>query len=198
MRWPVDISNRSRIVSRSRKQYQNIEIAPRSSALVPEPHEVAHDPVELHVDHAQVLGALGDLEVDQRLRRAAERVRVEEVGEVVHPLDDGDGLPVGLVLAGLLDAGVDVADDRLDVADDLAVERRDQAQHAVGGGVVRAEVEGQQLVVRAPTGRSTRRRSVALAGRSTSVGHFHHPGLSVSLCVKSTGSPPIGKSRRCG
>ena len=35
MRWPVDISNRSRIVSRSRKQYQNIEIAPRSSALVP-------------------------------------------------------------------------------------------------------------------------------------------------------------------
>src|ERR687893_650389 len=35
MRWPVDISNRSRTVSRSRKQYQNIEIAPRSSALVP-------------------------------------------------------------------------------------------------------------------------------------------------------------------
>ena len=35
MRWPDDISNRSRIVSRSRKQYQNIEIAPRSSALVP-------------------------------------------------------------------------------------------------------------------------------------------------------------------
>jgi hypothetical protein len=35
MRWPEDISKRSRIVSRSRKQYQNIEIAPRSSALVP-------------------------------------------------------------------------------------------------------------------------------------------------------------------
>ena len=35
MRWPEDISNRSRICSRSRKQYQNIDIAPRSSALVP-------------------------------------------------------------------------------------------------------------------------------------------------------------------
>ena len=35
MRWPEDISNRSRIASRSRKQYQNIEIAPRSSADVP-------------------------------------------------------------------------------------------------------------------------------------------------------------------
>ena len=35
MRWPLDCSKRSRISSRSRKQYQNIDIAPRSSALVP-------------------------------------------------------------------------------------------------------------------------------------------------------------------
>ena len=35
MRWPQTCSKRSRIVSRSRKQYQNIEIAPSSSAAVP-------------------------------------------------------------------------------------------------------------------------------------------------------------------
>ena len=35
MRWPVEYSKRSRISSRSRKQYQNIDIAPRSRALVP-------------------------------------------------------------------------------------------------------------------------------------------------------------------
>ncbi len=35
MRAPQTISNRSRICSRSRKQYQNIEIAPSSSAAVP-------------------------------------------------------------------------------------------------------------------------------------------------------------------
>ena len=35
MRDPVTISNRSRIWSRSRKAYQNIEIAPSSSAPVP-------------------------------------------------------------------------------------------------------------------------------------------------------------------
>ena len=74
--------------------------------------------------------AIGHLELEQRLDRAAERVGVEVVGEVVHPLDDGDGLPVRLVLGGLLDAGVDVADDRLDVADDLAVELHQQPQHA--------------------------------------------------------------------
>ena len=111
----------------------------------PEPHEVAHDPVELHVDDAQVLRAPGDLDLEQRLDGAAERVRVEVVGEVVHPLDDGDGLPVALLLGRLLDPGVDVADDRLDVAQDLAVERDEQAQHAVRGRVVRADVQRQQL-----------------------------------------------------
>ncbi len=35
MRTPVTSSKRSRIASRSRKQYQNIEIAPSSSADVP-------------------------------------------------------------------------------------------------------------------------------------------------------------------
>ena len=35
MRWPVTISKRSRIISRSRKQYQNIDTAPSSSADVP-------------------------------------------------------------------------------------------------------------------------------------------------------------------
>ncbi len=28
--------------------------------------------------------------------------------------------------------------------------------------------------------------------------HSYHPGLSTSLWVKRTGSPPMGKSRRCG
>ena len=103
---------------------------------------------------------LRHLDLEQRLDGAAERVRVEVVGEVVHPLDDGDGLPVALVLGGLLDAGVDVADDRLDVAHDLAVERDEQPQHAVGRRVVRADVERQQLAGR-PVG-----STIALLGRA--------------------------------
>ena len=87
-----------------------------------QPHQVAHDPVELEVHHAQVLRALGDLDADERLDGPAVGHRVEVVGEVVHPLDDGDDLPVALVLGRLLDAGVDVADDRLEVAHDLALE----------------------------------------------------------------------------
>jgi hypothetical protein len=112
-----------------------------------QPHQVAHDPVELEVDDAQVLRALGHLEVEQRLDRPAERHRVEVVREVVHPLDDRDGLPVALVLGRLLDARVDVADDRLEVAHDLALERHQQAQHPVRRGVVRAHVEREQLLL---------------------------------------------------
>ena len=112
-----------------------------------DPEQVRGDPVQLEVDHAQPLRALGDLLVEQALHGHAERHRVEVVREVVHPLDERDDLPVLLVLAALLDAGVDVADDRLDVAHDLALERREQPQHAVRGRVVRADVDREELVV---------------------------------------------------
>ena len=111
----------------------------------------------------QVLTARRDVELQQRLDRAAERHRVEVVAQVVHPLDHRDHLPVGLVLGGLLDPGVDVADDRLDVADDLALKRCQQAQHAVGRRVVGPDVERQQLVGLADPGRLARERDRLLA-----------------------------------
>jgi hypothetical protein len=114
---------------------------------------VAGDPVELEVDHAQVLGALRDLLLEQRLDRVAVRHRVGEVGEVVHPLDERDRLPVLLGLHRLLDAGVDVADDRLDLAHDLALERAEQAQDAVSRRVVRPEVDREELGLRLELGR---------------------------------------------
>ena len=106
---------------------------------------MGHDPVQLEVDHAQVLGPLGDLALQDRLDGPAEGHRVEVIRQVIHALDHRDGLPVGLLLGRFLDAGVDVADDRLEVADDLALERHQQAQHAVGGGMVGADIERQQL-----------------------------------------------------
>ena len=112
----------------------------------PQPYEMRHDPIELEMDHPQVLRPRRDLRAEQGLDGAAVGQRVEVVGQVVHPLDHGDDLPVGLVLGRLLDTGVDVADDRRDVAHDLALERGQQAQDPVGGGMVGTDVEGQQLV----------------------------------------------------
>src|SRR3990170_4293800 len=104
MRWPEDISNRSRIVSRSRKQYQNIEIAPRSSALVPSHTRWDMMRVSSMCSTRRDCAARY-LELEQRLARAAEGHRVEVVREVVHPFDDRDDLPVRLVLGGLLNPG---------------------------------------------------------------------------------------------
>ena len=62
-----------------------------------EPDQVRMDPVEFEVEHPQVLRARRDLELDQLLDRATEGLHVGEVGEVVHPLDERDHLPVVLV-----------------------------------------------------------------------------------------------------
>src|SRR5690606_5925923 len=51
------------------------------------------------------------------------------------------------LLTGLLHAGVQVADDRLAPADDLALELHLETQHAMGGRVLGAHVEDHQLLV---------------------------------------------------
>ena len=112
-----------------------------------EPDQVRVKPVQLHVDDAQVLGARRDLEVEHLLDAAAEGLHVEEVGEVVHPLDERDRLPIRLVLAVLLDARVDVAHDRLEVDHGLALERDEEAKDAVGCGMVWPEVHGHELLL---------------------------------------------------
>ncbi len=116
------------------------------------PEQVRRDAVQLHVDHAQRLRARRHLDVEQTLDAHREDRRVEVVREVVHPLDERDDLPVLLVLARLLDAGVDVADDRHHVAHDLALERAEQAQDAVRGGVVRPDVDREELGLRVELG----------------------------------------------
>ena len=131
--------------SRSRKQYQNIDIAPRSSALVPSHTRwlmIRLSSMWMTRRYCARAGTSTSSSVSVAPQNA---YRVEVVREVVHPLDDRDRLPVGLVLGGLLDARVDVADDRLEVAHDLAVERDEQPQHPVRGGVMRAHVQREQL-----------------------------------------------------
>jgi hypothetical protein len=103
------------------------------------------DSVQLHVDHSQVLRAARYLELDQALDRAAESLHLEEVGDVVHPFHERDDLPVGLVLAGFLDPGVQVADHRLEVPHQLSLELDHQPQHAVRGRMVRPDVDRHHL-----------------------------------------------------
>ena len=63
--------------------------------------------------------------------------------DIVEPVEIRDRLQIGLVLDQLLGAAMQQADMRIDALDDLAVEFQHQAQHAVRGRMLRAEIDGE-------------------------------------------------------
>ena len=65
----------------------------------------------------------------------------EQRADVLERVHVADGLVVVGVLAQLLDAAVEVAEDRVEVDDLLAVELEHDPQHAVGRRVLRAHVD---------------------------------------------------------
>ena len=76
----------------------------------------------------------GHLHVHQLLERQDGGPLLEERADVLERVDLVDDVVVVRVLADLLDAAVEVAQDRVHVHDLLARELQDQAQHAVRGG----------------------------------------------------------------
>ncbi len=63
--------------------------------------------------------------------------------DVIEPVEIGQGLQIGLVLDQLFGSAVQQADVRIDALDDFAVELEDEAQHAVGGRMLRPEIDGE-------------------------------------------------------
>ena len=112
----------------------------------PEPDEMRVDAVELGHRHPRPGRAARHLDAEELLDRedVEELVRVE--GDVVDARRVRDRLPPRLVLHVLLEPGVEVADDRADAGDRLAVEVDDQAQDAVRRGVVRPEVDAEDVL----------------------------------------------------
>ena len=106
-----------------------------------EPDEVRVEARQLVEQHAEPLRALGDLESEQLLDRQAVGQVVGHRAEIVDAVGERDDLLVELGLAGLLDAGVQIADVGRERDDGLAVDLEHQAQNAVRGRVLRAHVE---------------------------------------------------------
>jgi hypothetical protein len=109
---------------------------------------VRRDAVELDQQHADPLGPGRDVLVDAEQRLGGQRegqLGVQRRG-VVHAGDVGAALQVRERLAGLLHAGVQVAEDRLGAHHGLAVELEHEAQHAVGRRVLRPHVDDHGLV----------------------------------------------------
>jgi hypothetical protein len=178
--------------------------------------QVAADPVQLHAEHPDHLGARRRLDAEQLLDAQAVGRLVEDRRQVVHARHEGDALHPVAVLEVLLDAGVQVADDGAALGDGLALELHHQPEHAVGGRVLRTHVHDDALVVHGAAEHAlpvatgdgvdgalgglpgARRVGVGRAGRGQGlVVHGHAYDLRSSgggTCAPlySTGTPPSG------
>ena len=103
-------------------------------------------------------------DVEQLLDGHGEAEFVDDRAQVVHARHVGRALDVAELLAGLLHAGVQVADDRLGAQHELAVEFEHETQDAVGRRVRRSHVDDHRLVV--VTVEVDRRRVEGQAGKS--------------------------------
>ena len=97
--------------------------------------------LQLGDDHAEVAGFVGDLVVEQLLDDERPAEIHAHRRQVVHAVGVGNPLPRSEVLSDFLRAAMQVADVRLDLRDDFAVGAQDQAQHAVGTGVLWPHVD---------------------------------------------------------
>ena len=79
--------------------------------------------------------------------------------DIVEPVEIGDRLQIGLVFDKLLGAAMQEADMRIDALHELAVELQDHAQHAVGGRMLRPEIDREVPVLRRPLVRVHCRRA---------------------------------------
>ena len=135
------------------------------------PDQVRRHTVELGHEHADPYGARRELDAEQRLGGHGEHQLVGDGRQVVHPGRIGGSRDVGELLARLLHAGVQVADDRLGAQHRLAVELEHQAQHPVGGGVLGTHVDDHRLVV-APLDVDVARVDVATLGQAQHGAHL--------------------------
>ena len=103
------------------------------------------DAIQLDEQHAHPRRALGNLDVEEPLHRHRVHELVGERRRVVHARDVGRALHVRELLAGLLHAGVEVADHRLGAHDLFGVELHHDAQHPVGRRVLRPHVDDHRV-----------------------------------------------------
>ena len=103
--------------------------------------QVVQDPADLAVEHADDAAADRHVDVQQLLDGQAEGMFLVHRRHVVEAVEVGDVLEVGAGLHQLLGAAVKQADVRVDPLDHFAVQLQHQAQHAVRGRVLGAEVD---------------------------------------------------------
>src|SRR5208337_112443 len=98
------------------------------------------------------------------LDREAKAQVVGERGKVVHPVSERDALRVSLILEGLLEAAVEVADVINGSNHRLAVEFEYQAQYPVRRGVLRPHAQDNPFLLTRNSFQRDRHLAISLGG----------------------------------
>ena len=105
-------------------------------------HQVVQDTRYFGEHGADVFGADGDFQSEQFFHGKAISLLVHHHGNVVQAVHIRQGLQVGFGFSQFFRAAVQQADMRVGADDLFALQFQNHAQYAVGGGVLRAEVDG--------------------------------------------------------
>ena len=179
-RPPVAASMRLRTYSRSRKAKKTGRDGPELHAHLAEEQRDVGDAAQLEEDRADVLGPGRGLDLHELLGGEDERHLVGERRQPVDAVDQRRDLGVRADLGELLVAAVHVAAHGVGRHDLLAVEAGDEPQGAVGGRVLRAEVEGHVLGLELDVDPGVGRLGGDV-GQPLLVGDGHQPAASVGL-----------------
>ena len=156
----------------------------------PHPHQVRGQARELGHDHSERVGARRHHDAHQLFDRERVGEVVDGRRQVVVAVGHRDALLPAQRFHLLFDAGVQIADDRLQAAHLLAVEVDDEAEHAVRRRMVGTEVDREQL--------ATERAFLAGLGDGDALGDGVRHAFSGGVCQvscsseNSTTSPPTG------
>ena len=102
---------------------------------------------DLGIEHADQLRPLGHGDADQLLDRERISMLLVHRRDVIEPVEIRQRLEIGLVLDQLLGAAMKQPDMRIDALHHLAVELEHEPQHAMGGRMLRAEIDGELALV---------------------------------------------------
>ncbi len=99
------------------------------------------DAADLVEQNADILRARRRLDAQQLFDGADERMLLVHRADIVQAIEIGRRLGIGLVFDQLLGAAMQQADMRIRALDDLAAHLENEAEHAVRGRMLRAEID---------------------------------------------------------
>src|SRR5262245_52197311 len=144
------------------------------------------EPADLGIEHADELCALRHGNADELLDGERIGVLLIHRSHVIKPVEIGQRLKVGLVLDQLLGAAMEQADMRIDALDHLAVELEHEPEHAMGGRMLRAEIDGELALVPCPPA------AVGFDVRGFGVGH--HASTPLAALARLASTPRLNRS----